>query len=107
MATETVERKYGLTKIKSGDWLLPSNDAQTMFRLSTYVDGPTNGLDIPKDREFWMVHSMSVKDFERLADYGGTDIYGEPTNPLEWEHWEYQAGLLESRKEAIEEAIKA
>ncbi len=51
-----VERKYALTKVATGDYLLPSNDALTIWRLQSYVDGPSHGLDDwPRDRTLWRV----------------------------------------------------
>lgn len=37
--SETPERKYALTKLSPGDYLLPSNDAQYLWRLTRDADG--------------------------------------------------------------------
>ena len=37
----TVARKYALTKIDPGDYLLPSNDATVLYRIRKYTDGPS------------------------------------------------------------------
>jgi hypothetical protein len=53
---ESVERRYALRKIAAGDYLLLSNDRQTLWRLNRYQDGPSYGLeDMPRDRWFWRV----------------------------------------------------
>lgn len=50
------ERFYALSKIAAGDWLMPSNDAQTLWRFTRYTDGPSLGLmDWPTDRDVWLV----------------------------------------------------
>lgn len=38
MSTGTVERVYQLTKVSSGDWLLPSNDGNTVWRICQYLE---------------------------------------------------------------------
>lgn len=44
----TTERKYAMTRIATGDYLLPSNDARTIWRIERYTDGPSLGLDWPR-----------------------------------------------------------
>ena len=33
-----MERKYVITKLREGDYLLPSNDAQTIWRLASHEE---------------------------------------------------------------------
>ena len=48
------ERVYPLFKIKAGDYLLVSNDQRTLWRIRSYVDGPSYGLDDwSRDRTLW------------------------------------------------------
>lgn len=101
MEASMIERKYALVKIKSGDWLLPGNDGKTLWRLATYVDGPVNGLDIPRDREFWSVSKWDESyDWERIVN---DPMRGDP---LDWDYWEGYAGLIETRADAIQRALE-
>jgi len=40
----TTARKYVMTRIDKGDYLLPSNDGETLWRIRQYMDGPSWGL---------------------------------------------------------------
>lgn len=91
-----IERKYALTKIAAGDYLLPSNDAQTIYRIQRYTDGPSFGLmDWPRDRELWSV--------ARWTGEVGPGCFVD-TSP-ESERWEEVATCIATRREAVERAI--
>lgn len=92
--TTAAERKYVLTRIKAGDYLLPSNDGRTIWRLSQYEDGPSHGLDWPKDRQVWGCWRW----------VGGTIRPGIDVE--DWSSWEMVASTLATRKEAISEALR-
>lgn len=90
------ERKFVLTKVGPGDYLLPSNDGKTLWRLSTYEDGPSHGLDWPRDRTFWQ-----VKRWDRpitADDSLAIDVE-------DWDRWETVEESLASRREAINAAL--
>lgn len=87
------ERKYVLTKVAAGDYLLPSNDRLRIYRLAVYEDGPSHGLDTDKDRTYWGVWRWS-----RPMD-GYLDV-------TDWNLWEMVESLLPSRKAAIEAALR-
>lgn len=89
------ERKYALTRLGRGDYLLPSNDGATLWRIRTYVDGPSAGLDIPRDRTFWSVWKCH-----------GIIGPGMQVDPDDEEAWEFYEGLLETRREAIGRALE-
>ena len=38
MSADTAERKYALIKILAGDYLLPGNDAHTLWRIRRYQE---------------------------------------------------------------------
>jgi hypothetical protein len=91
------ERKYALRRIKAGDYLLFSNDATTLWRISRYEDGPSHGLDDwPKDRTFW-----AIWKWETPIVMGETAI--EIDN---WDRWEFVEGFDETRQSAIDSALK-
>jgi hypothetical protein len=92
----SVQRKYQLTRISAGDYLLPSNAADQIWRISKYTDGPSNGLDLPRDRDFWSVR--------RWTGRVGPGTY---VDVKDWDRWEHYADLFDSRREAIDAALKA
>ena len=91
-----MERKYALTKVAAGDYLLPSNDGLTIWRIAKYEDGPSKGLDIPRDRTFWGVWLWS--GVYETAVYVDTEA---------WDRWEMCEAGLDSRAEAIQSALGA
>jgi len=92
---ETVERKYAMTRIATGDYLLPSNDAQTLYRLRSYVDGPSGGLDWPRDRTLWCVARW----------VGELDPNATIETLLDMDRWDDVATCLDTRREAIVAAL--
>lgn len=86
------QRKYALTKVGKGDWLLPSNDGRTIWRIAQYEDGPSHGLiDWPRDERVWGVWKWTG--------------HGDAVDPDEWADWEMWIGTLTTRATAIEEAL--
>lgn len=77
------ERRYQLTKVSAGDWLLPSNDAQTLWRL-TY-----NGT-------WWSLYA-----FAGSADLNAFDP-ADVRNPA---LWRFECGMLHTRTQAIDKAM--
>lgn len=77
------ERKYQLTKVTAGDWLLPSNDAQTLWRIRF-------------DGTWWSLLAFSGDaDFD---EFDRADIH-------ERGKWTFVCGLLHTRTEAINKAL--
>ena len=85
------DRKYVLTKIARGDYLLPSNSGKTIWRLCTYEDGIEQGLDHDLGT-VWGVWKW----------VGGGDV----VDPLDWGRWEMWESSLRTRVEAIEAALR-
>lgn len=91
------ERKYVLTRIAKGDYLLPSNDGRTLWRLRIYEDGPTHGLeDWPRDRTFWGLWKLT-SHFDGTLDPDTLDDWGR------WEPWDE---YLPTRAAAIKSALR-
>jgi len=89
-----VERIYALTRVTAGDYIVPSNDGRTLWRVYRYYeDGSASyGDDTPLRGWFWSVASYAeLFPVERL-----------PLDFLEWEHWETHETLLASRKDALD-----
>ena len=93
-----VERKYALTRVGSGDYLLPSNDAQTIWRIQNYVDGPSYGLmEWPRDRKLWRV----------LRWTGVAGVGGYVDTAPECDRWAEATTCLSTRRAAVEWALGA
>lgn len=83
-------RKYQRIRLGAGDWLLPSNDGQTMYRLLRYdEDGSGEMWDEARQKwrtmrgQWWRVLSMSMITLRQEAargldpwDYSWCDIAG-------------------------------
>jgi hypothetical protein len=96
--TTTIERKYVLRRIGKGDYLLPSNDGATLWRIRTYEDGPSHGLDWPRDLTFWGLWKWDAP----IDTTGRAKI--DPDDP---DHWEYYDGTYKTRAEAIRAVLAA
>lgn len=90
------ERKWQMIRLKAGDYLLPSNDRATVFRIYRYTDGPSGGLDMPKDRDFWAA-------WRWLKDPEGLDEIAFDYFP---DGWTEVATFLDTRQEAIDAALR-
>lgn len=93
------ERKYAMTKISKGDYLLPGNDGKTIYRLEQYEDGPSYGLyDWPRDKLLWAVWRWT----------GDPNCVDVSDSPARWcDYWELVADVFPTRREAIGRALLA
>lgn len=83
---DVIERKYALTKVAAGDYLLPSNDAQAIYRIRRYTDGP--------GCELWSVARWTGEVSP------GNFVDTAPDS----EQWETMTTSFSTRREAIEHA---
>lgn len=91
----TVERKWAARKINVGDYILPSNDQQTLWRLRAYDEdgsGPARG----RYWELWR-WAGDVSDEVAIAD---------SIIERNWDRWELVASVIRTRADAIEEALR-
>lgn len=93
-----VERRYVLTRLGAGDYLLPSNDGRTLWRIRRYTEGPSTGLDWPRDREVW-----GIWRWVHRIEGGGQ---GQFLDPDDNDSWEFREGMCETRSEAIDAALR-
>lgn len=87
-----------MTKVARGDYLLPSNDGATLWRIYSYTDGPSCGLDpevFPMDFTAWALR--------RWTGSGGLQA---PVDIEDWDRWEEVAVGLKTRAAAIAEALR-
>lgn len=78
------DRKYALTKVRTGDYLLPSNDGKTLWRI-TRLASPTEGWDLYR----WL----------------GKVAPGNYADPDDWAQWDYFEGAWPSREDLIDVAL--
>lgn len=90
--TTTVQRNYAMTKVAVGDYLLPSNDGRTIWRLAVYQDGPASGLDVPTERNFWGL-------WRWIGGPDGVDLE-------DWELWQMEVPALPTRGAAVAEVMR-
>jgi hypothetical protein len=99
---ERVERKYALIRVGRGDYLLPSNDAQTLWRIHTYTEDGLAEYQDARGRwhkvtgEFWAIERFN------LSIAGGIP---EHVDVLDWEHWDHWEGNFRTRADAIAAAL--
>lgn len=97
----SVSRKYAMTRVRKGDYLLPSNDAQTLWRIYQYEEDGSLIHELPDRTEkpvvgwFW---ATAKRPMPREGAFVG-DI-------LEWDDWEFWSGPHSTLHRAIEEALR-
>lgn len=107
MNTTPTERTYAMIRVRAGLYLLPSNDAQTIFRLSSYEEHGDGQWQDDDGRwheirgTFWEVARMPMTTMERLTNDPSTD----DDSILYSDEWESSCAGLRTRREAIEEAL--
>lgn len=90
-----------MVRIESGDYLLPSNDYESVFRIRRYVDGPSSGLDpkdFPRDRDYWQLW--------RWRGHGGPEQLTTEAFDAFPSGWEEIATMLATRHDAITKALR-
>lgn len=52
--TSPPARMWQMIRLAAGDYLLPSNDRSTVFRIRRYEDGPSYGVEkMKRDETYW------------------------------------------------------
>lgn len=94
----TVERKYRMIRLSAGDYLLPGNDGETIFRIAKYVE---DGISLEGVKgEFWAAWRWPKPKATLLRD----PVYGY--NPTEdWDAWYQIEDQFKTRQEAIDAAL--
>jgi hypothetical protein len=101
-----IERKYQMTRVRAGVYLLPSNDLQTLWRISSYTehgDGEwANGRVIRGT--FWET-ARHTTPLPKIAPHLIGD--DEALDFLWGDQWESYSFVHPTRAEAIESALSA
>jgi hypothetical protein len=96
-STEAPARKYAMAKVAPGDYLLPSNDGRTLWRLVRHEDGPSHGLaDWPRDRDVWALWQRREPVPPAALDVSALD---------DWDRWVLVSDNLSTRAKAIDDAM--
>lgn len=94
------DRKYSLTKLVAGDYLLPSNDGKTLWRLRRGFNEQIADERGKIKKEFtWEVWRWTLG----IVDGGR----GQIPDPEDWDEWELWDGYCQTRDDAIRSALKA
>lgn len=103
-STNVVEvgRKYAMTRLAKGDYLLPSNDAKTLWRIYTYEEEGSLVHVMPDRSERAVVGTFWALAKRPMPSMQDIDI-----DVAEWDGWEFWAGPLNSRRAAIDEAMRS
>jgi hypothetical protein len=106
----TLERRYQMTRVRAGSYLLPSNDAQTLWHIYSFTDGRSYGLDFP-DRTFWGcakylgTYDEAIRAVESDMDEWGY-IRHDESYPSYRSTWKETDTYMDTRAEAIRAALK-
>jgi len=88
------ERRYALTKVRSGDYLCLSNDGTRLWRFMTYEDGSAFGLDVDYVRRtFWRVQYADMAEI--------TEVHARDADILDPMYWVDEQVHLPTRQAAI------
>lgn len=95
-------RLYAMTKLEAGHWLLPGNDAKTLWRIRAYdEDGSLQRTDaagnwVPVTGRRWEIYRYTGGSIDAV---GLDDI----EDPYKWQ--QFEDGFL-TRAEAAEAAVR-
>lgn len=101
MSEATLERTYQLIRVGAGDWLLPSNDRVTLWRLRSYEEDGSAEYAVPGGWRQLRGTFWSISRYTGLREPWGDDEL------LQSHSWEIWCTTLSSRAEAIQEALRA
>jgi hypothetical protein len=98
-------RKHALTKVTAGDYLLPSNDGRTLWRIvkSEETVPVESGHDITRDQTTKTVLLWSTWRWTRSMP--GLPIDANLVG-LDWEDWELTEQWLPKRADAIKAVLR-
>lgn len=105
--TMTIERTFQMVKVSAGDWLLPSNDGQQLWRLRAYDETGDAVLVDADGNESTLIGRFWDASLCELSPQTIVDDEIEQFDVLDPSLWSLQATCLRSRTEAIEFALRA
>lgn len=106
------ERKYRMTRVQSGSYLLPSNDGETLWHIWSFMDGEAFGLTGERNVRYWACARYlgtlddGARAVERdMDDYGYIRHY--QAYPSYRSLWHETNSYLPTRAAAIEAALSS
>lgn len=92
-----MERKYAITKIEAGDYILPSNDAKTLWRIQKLgsVGGSEDNVEWDWSEAGWYVSKYNQYVDQTLQ----IDVD-------DWSFWTDWSGPYATRAEAVKDVIR-
>lgn len=103
MPAQRIERKYALTRVRRGDYLLPSNDGRTLWRIYSYEEDGSG--EWCRDGK-WVKITGTYWGLMKYDPYGPVDFAKLPDDFLEWDRWSSHGSLYETRQDAINDALR-
>jgi hypothetical protein len=106
------ERKYQMTRVAAGSYLLPSNDGETLWHIYSFMDGEAFGLTGEPNVKYWACARFegtleeAIASVERDMDEFGY-IQHDSGYPSYRSKWQNRGSYLPTRKAAIEDALDA
>lgn len=106
-STSTPFRKWSMKRIGKGDYLLPSNDLATWWRIHRYVeDGSlqqgnrTGGWTTVRGYR-WALYRAPTSRITQIVSEGN-----DPFDLDHWDSWEHYSAPYDTRTEAVADALR-
>jgi hypothetical protein len=108
----TVQRRYALMRVEKGDYLLPSNDAKTLWRISSYFENGSLSVRTDEGEKvikgtFWQCEryvGLAATEMDWTEQQLPDDVLDPDQRDRYWRTWEW---LLPTRAAAIDSALRA
>lgn len=114
--TATEQRRWQMTRVQAGDYLLPSNDGKRLWRISAYEEDGSLTEYAPGQTDvrlagdqgrairgrFWKLSYFRRDDLEAADRLLQSDVDAF----LDWGEWVEVDALLESRRAAIDASLR-
>lgn len=95
-------RKYRFARIEAGDYMVLSNDARTLWRVSSYEEDGSLFQQLPEGGEKAVVgHFWQTARFDGTPEQAEALLHRDPEEFLSWEHWQQWEALLPTRRAAL------
>ena len=104
------ERKYRMTCVFPGDWLMPANDRASLWRVYRYrEDGSAivqreDGSHYEIHGMFWAAARYRLPLDQIPESHFENNYLEDDPQILNWDNWHTQVHMLKTRKEAAEYA---
>lgn len=101
----TIARKYTLTRIRAGDYLLLSNDGTVLWRLSTY-DEDGSAQKPAAGGKGWVSIRGRFWGLWKYRHHPDSRYRQTPITWHDWSEFEMTDSMFKTREQAIEQAMK-